>query len=132
MTSPSPVRTDLASIAADHGVDWLILHGSRARGDHRAGSDWDFAYAGAGVDHLGLLAALTSALGTEAVDLSNVQNTSILFQYRVIRDGDCLFEAQPGMWQAYMERTAITWCDMEPVLTRAYAARLAQRRDHGV
>lgn len=41
----------------------LVLHGSRARGDHHAHSDWDFAYQAApGFDVDGLLTSLVEAV----------------------------------------------------------------------
>lgn len=54
-----------------------MLHGSRARGDAHAASDWDFAYrASAGLDELGLRAALVMALDSDAVDLADLDRSS--------------------------------------------------------
>jgi predicted nucleotidyltransferase len=60
----------------------LVMHGSRARGDAHAGSDWDFAYlAGEGFDELGLRAALTRTLGTDAVDVVDLERAGAVLRY---------------------------------------------------
>lgn len=40
-----PLRDRLAGLARNHaGLEFLVLHGSRARGDAGPGSDWESAY----------------------------------------------------------------------------------------
>jgi predicted nucleotidyltransferase len=56
---PNPAGMDIGMVRAvaeaTRGMTLLVLHGSRARGDAREGSDWDFAYlAGAEMDELAL------------------------------------------------------------------------------
>ncbi|MFK7930891.1 MAG: nucleotidyltransferase domain-containing protein [Myxococcota bacterium] len=133
MTSPLAAHRleALSTVARDRGARWLALHGSRARGDHRPDSDWDFAYAGEHTDALGLMGDLVQVLDTDRVDLSRSPTASILFQHRVVSNGVLIYEDLPGIWLDYKVEVSIRWCDMEPVLTRAYAAQVQAWRDHG-
>jgi predicted nucleotidyltransferase len=46
----------MQAVARGHaGLELLVLHGSRARGDAREDSDWDFAYLAAAEFDLSLL-----------------------------------------------------------------------------
>ena len=64
------------------------MHGSRARGDARADSDWDFAYLAAPETDVPVLYRdLALALETDAVDLANLATAGGLLRYRAARDG---------------------------------------------
>jgi hypothetical protein len=98
-----------------------VLHGSRARGTSHDRSDWDFAYLGEdALDPDGLLATLNEAIGTDAVDLADLANSSALLRFRVARDGIVVHEATPGTFDTFRLDAIHTWCDMEPVLTPLY------------
>jgi predicted nucleotidyltransferase len=102
------------------GVQVLVLHGSRARGDDGAGSDWDFAVLTDGTTDLpALSAALTSLLGTEAVDLVDLQRASALLRYRAARDGVVLVERRDGAFRAFQFEAVRFWCDAGPVIRAA-------------
>ena len=121
------LRSALAVVAERHGLGLLVLHGSRARGEERASSDWDFAYAGgARVDRLALLADLSATLGTDAVDVADFDRAGGLLRFRVARDGVLIAEDRAGAWQEARLRATAFWCDAEPVLRRAYEERLAR------
>lgn len=107
------------------GLRLLVLHGSRARGDHRPHSDWDFAYlADAGFDADGLLASLSEQLGSNDIDLADLSRASGLLRFRAASDGQVVHEDQPGEFAAFRLAAASAWCDMEPVVRRAVDARL--------
>ncbi|MGE0462852.1 MAG: nucleotidyltransferase domain-containing protein [Vicinamibacterales bacterium] len=59
-----------------------MLHGSRARGDAHAGSDWDFAYRGdAGFDPDALLARLADHLRADRIDLVDLDRAGALLAF---------------------------------------------------
>lgn len=117
---------DLAAVAAGTaGLRLLILHGSRARGDHRPDSDWDFAYvADASFDADGLLARLSETLGSDKVDLADLSRASGLLRVKAASEGRAVYEATPEEFDTFRLAAATAWCDMEPVLRRAFDARL--------
>jgi len=112
----------VAGIAQQPGLRLLVLHGSRARGDAHAQSDWDFAYsAEQGFDVDGLLALLVESLGADRVDLADLDRAGALLRHRVASDGVALYEEAPGNFQTFQIEAARIWCDLAPVLEPAYA-----------
>ena len=70
MSLSEPVVTQVAGLP---GLRLLVLHGSRARGQAHAGSDWDFAYlADPGFDADELLMRLVEGIGADRVDLADL------------------------------------------------------------
>ncbi len=111
------------------GLQLLVLHGSRARGEERQDSDWDLAYIGTPTfdpDHL--LAELVLALGTDRIDLARLDDAGGLFRYRVAADGKVLFERESGMFEHFWMSAVTFWCEAEPILRPAYRARLGEYR----
>jgi predicted nucleotidyltransferase len=104
------------------GLEWLVLHGSRARGDAHATSDWDFGYVGQpAFDPDALIAGLADRLHADRIDLVDLTRAGALLRYRVARDGVVLFERRPGLFQRFWFDAVDTWCDLAPVLEPAYA-----------
>ncbi|MHC1560589.1 type VII toxin-antitoxin system MntA family adenylyltransferase antitoxin [Actinomycetospora sp. C-140] len=105
---------------ATAGLDVLVLHGSRARGDAGPGSDWDFAHlADDGFDPVALLAVLTETLGTDAVDLVDLRRASALLRFRAARDGVLLLERRRDAFLEFRLDAVIFWCDAGPVIRAA-------------
>jgi len=117
----------LRTIAATcPGLRLLVLHGSRARGEAHALSDWDFAYEADGTfDPDRLLAALADYLKADRIDLADLGHAGALLRYRVARDGVVIFERERGHFERFWLEAVDTWCDLAPVLEPAYARRLA-------
>jgi predicted nucleotidyltransferase len=110
-----------AAVRAVPELKLLVLHGSRARGTSHEQSDWDFAYLGEdALDPDALLATLSEAIGTDAVDLADLAEASALLRFRVARDGIVVHQVTPGTFDAFQMNAIHTWCDMEPVLTPLY------------
>lgn len=128
MKSALPPITREALIALAQvtpGLDLFLLHGSRARGDTHAGSDWDFGYLGdSRLDVAGLLANLVETLHDERIDLADLAVAGALLRYRAARDGEVLFEARPGVGLQFRFEAVDFWCDIQPVLEPAYQAVL--------
>lgn len=107
----------------------LVLHGSRARNEAHAQSDWDFAYeADAAFDADALLAALADALRVDRIDLADLDRAGALLRHRVARDGVVLFERTPGRFDRFWLNAVDTWCDLAPVLEPLYARVLEPPR----
>ena len=121
------MSTDHVVAAADlPGLCLLVLHGSRGRGDAGPRSDWDFAYlADQQLDPTELLAKLTVAVGTAAVDLVDLFTASALLRFRAARDGVALLERPPGAFLQFRLEAVRFWCDAGPVIRTAQADVLA-------
>lgn len=118
----------LARLAPGHpGLRLLVVYGSRARAAAHAGSDWDLGYlADSCVDHLGLLAEATGVLGTDDVDLVDLERASALLRFTAAGDGRPVYERSPGDHLTFVEQAARFWCDVEPVVRRTHASMLAE------
>jgi predicted nucleotidyltransferase len=103
------------------GLDLLLLFGSRARGDVHPRSDWDFGYlARPGFDADDFLARLVLLLGTDRIDLVNLQRTNGLLRYRAAAEGRPLFESAPHAFEDFWFEAVSFWCDMGPIFRDAY------------
>lgn len=121
-TVPADVARSVASAA---GLQLLALYGSRARGDARHDSDWDFAFeADPCFDADGLLAMLVERLNANRIDLADLERTGALHRHRVARDGVVIFERVSGRFERFRLQAIETWCDLAPVLTPLYEAAL--------
>jgi predicted nucleotidyltransferase len=118
-----------AEAAEGTGINLLVLFGSRLRGQTHAHSDWDFGYlAGEHADIDLLRERMTHALATDEIDLVNLARASALLRFRAAAEGKALFESDPGSFQRFQDEAARFWCDVEPVLSLAYARILENAR----
>lgn len=118
--TPDDLAMRLRSSAATAGVRLLVLHGSRARRDDGAASDWDFGVLTDGTaDLAALVTELTSALRTEAVDLVELERASALLRYRAARDGVVVLETDADAFQQFQLDAVGFWCDAGPVIRSA-------------
>jgi predicted nucleotidyltransferase len=126
-SGPPAVLERLAkALPGMRGLCALVLFGSRARDDAHARSDWDFGYLGTpGLDAEGLLATLVTLVGSDRVDLVDLQRAGGLLRYRAALDGQVIVESAPGVVDAFRLEAVRFWCDAEPVLRRGYAQVLA-------
>ncbi len=117
-----------ARIAARHGaLDFLALHGSRARGEASPQSDWDVAYLAAdGLDLGGLIADLTDVFGSDRVDAADLSRASAVLRYRVARDGILLHERSPGLFERFAVEAASFWCDVGDLVQKSYGDVLSE------
>ncbi len=107
------------------GLRLLVLFGSRARGDARAGSDWDFGFlADAGFDADRLMADIVRQLRSERIDLVDLARAGAQLRFRAARDATVVFEAEPGVLGRFWLDAVQFWCDVAPVLQRGYAGVL--------
>ena len=65
-------------------------------------------------------------VGTDRVDLVDLQRASGLVRYRVARDGHTVFEAAPGLADRFRLEAADFWCDAVSLLRRGYDDVLAE------
>lgn len=122
ITSVDSVLPVLRAAAREHsGLRLLVLHGSRARNDARADSDWDFAYLATPDTNVPALHAdLALALGTDSIDLTNLETAGGLLRYRTARDGLVVFEREPHLFDRFWFDAVSFWCDAAPILQAGY------------
>ena len=126
---PTPERrlARLLEAKPHPGLRLLLLFGSRARGDAKAAADWDLAYlASAPFDADGLLADLAGAIGVDRIDLVDLSRAGGQLRYRAARDGRVLFEVRPGEFERFWLDAVSFWCDVAPVVERAYEGVLSR------
>jgi hypothetical protein len=70
-------------------------------------------------DIAGLAAELTAALGTDAVDLVDLDRASALLRFRAARDGLPLLERPAGSFERFQLEAVRFWCDAGPVIRAA-------------
>lgn len=121
---------DLAARLRDRpetmGLRLLMLYGSRARGNAGPRSDWDVGFlADDGFDVAGLVVALTTVLGTDAVDVVDLAAASALLRFRAARDGISLVERRAGEHEQFQIEAVRFWCDAGPVIRAAQDGVLA-------
>jgi predicted nucleotidyltransferase len=121
-TDVDRARSALREVVAHHPrLGLVVLFGSRGRQDARRASDWDFGFrAASGFDALALRAALVEQLGTDRLDLADLDRASGLLRYRAARDGRVLFEREKGSFARFWTDAVRFWCDAEPVLDGSY------------
>ena len=111
----------LAEAAKGTGIKLLVLFGSRVRGDVHAHSDWDFGYLCEGRCDVELPRdRFMQILATDQIDLVDLSKASALLRFQVASDGKPILEEVPGVFQQFQIEAATFWCDVEPVLRRAY------------
>jgi predicted nucleotidyltransferase len=117
----------LREVAARHpALRLLLVHGSRARGDAHAASDWDLGYLADDTLDVGLLHAdLAQALGTDDVDLVGLARASALLRFEAARNGRVVVADPPEVHERFVLAATLFWCDAGPVIERAQAAVLA-------
>ncbi|MCB9740482.1 MAG: nucleotidyltransferase domain-containing protein [Deltaproteobacteria bacterium] len=77
------------------GLSVLALHGSRATDEAHLDSDWNFAYLGdAMLDRTGLHLLLCDLLGTDAVDLADLDRSSAVLRWQVARSAVLVHERE--------------------------------------
>lgn len=118
--TPEELAAALGDCPVTKGVRLLVLHGSRARHDHRTDSDWDFGVlADDQVDTSALWAGLTAILGTDSVDLADLRRSSALLRYRAARDGVPVLERPEGEFLRFQLEAVQFWCDAGTVIRAA-------------
>jgi predicted nucleotidyltransferase len=124
--TPDELVVELAGAPAAAKLRLLVLHGSRARGDHGPGSDWDFGVLADGeVDLPELVLALSQLLGTDAVDVVDLRRASALLRFRAARDGIPIVERAGAEFLRFQLEAVRFWCDAGPVIRAAQRDVLA-------
>lgn len=121
-------REAIASVAARHpDLALLVLFGSRARHDVHARSDWDLGYvAGPGLDRDALFLELATVLGTDAVDLVDLERAGGLLRYRAASDGIPVYHRTEDAFARFWLSAVHFWCDMGSIIQAGYDEILAE------
>lgn len=96
MNLPLSVKDAICGLAKKHGLEEVILFGSRARGDNHERSDIDLAVRGAQAAAFALDVdeEVPTLLMFDVVDLSRPVQEELLEAIR--RDGICIYRSQEG------------------------------------
>ncbi len=118
----------IGATAARHpGLRLLLLFGSRARGDGGGASDWDLGYlATRALDPDALLGDLVDLLGTDRIDLVDLDRASAQLRFRAAGEGKILYEGSPGTFPRFWMDAVSFWCDAGPLLRAGYEDVLAR------
>lgn len=106
-----PVEEVLA-VLHGHGIELLVVFGSRARGTAAASSDLDVAVLREDGRRLTLLeigglAADLARLAGHDVDVVDLRAADTLVRFEIAKDGKVLHEGRPGAWTAVVAQTLI-------------------------
>lgn len=102
------------------GLELLLLFGSQATGRAHERSDWDVAYLGAEVDPGRLHSEIASAIGTEDVDVVDLERAGALLRFNAADTGVVIFEDRPGRHERFWLDAVHFWCDAGPLIRAAY------------
>ncbi len=95
-------KNKVADIAKKYGLALVVLFGSRARGDARAGSDFDIAYSSlkplAFMEENKMAIALHEVCKTSDVDIMNISNAGPLLLKQIVDEGVVLYEAKESIF----------------------------------
>ena len=106
-------------------VRFLLLFGSRSRGEARVDSDWDLGYlADPNFDSASLYTDLVLTLKTNNVDLVDLSRANGLLRFRAARDGKLLMESSKGAYFKFWFEAVSFWCDAGPLIRKEYATIL--------
>lgn len=117
MVKPAPeIQARIVDLAERFGWELVVLFGSTARDG--VGRDLDVAVqAGTAVDLFtqgGWQAELEAIAAPTPVDLVLLTDgTSPLTRFEIFRDGRCLFERQPGLFEREQDRAFFLYADSE-------------------
>jgi predicted nucleotidyltransferase len=95
----------------------LVLFGSQARGTATEQSDWDVAIQCepvlTGWEQLAFDQPVATSLGisSDRLDLVNLPHCSPLLGYAIARDGQLLYEAEPGLFRRFQLKAWKTYAD---------------------
>jgi predicted nucleotidyltransferase len=102
----------------------LVLFGSRARGDHRLDSDWDFAVlydeqysemAKQGYLFFEVYELLADffQIPSDRIDIVNLNSSSELIAHYVARDGKILYEQEHGLFEQFCKEHLMNEAQLE-------------------
>jgi predicted nucleotidyltransferase len=117
------LRAVAAELAAEAGVELVVLFGSAA-GPHRARArDLDLGLRGNGpLDLLALTNRWIARLGTQAVDLVDLRRADPLLLALAARDGYPLFERDPGAFARFVSLAMRRFADTRKFREAEHAA----------
>jgi predicted nucleotidyltransferase len=94
-------------------LQMLILFGSRARGEHKPDSDWDFAVLyeeGSNRKDISSLLKIYTLLEQaleipeDKIDVIDLKECSPILAHYVARDGQLLYERETGLFEGFKEK----------------------------
>src|SRR5437867_1744839 len=107
------------------GVAAAVLFGSRGRGDAAPSADWDLGFIPrAAVDGDALRTDLVLALGTDQIDLVDLAASNGVLRYRAARDGQLVYEGEPGIYELFWLDAVGFWCDARSIIAAGHEAAL--------
>jgi len=97
--------SQIASLAIKHNLDFVVLFGSRARGNTHAKSDIDIAVISrVKIDKTQISIELDNIFKREDTEVINLASVNPTLMYVVVKDGKLLYEKKQGdffRWKLY-------------------------------
>ncbi|MCE5316396.1 MAG: nucleotidyltransferase domain-containing protein [Parachlamydia sp.] len=107
------------------GLRLVLLFGSRARGQAREESDWDFGYlAESDFDDSALYTDLVLALETDHVDLVDLSRANGLLRYYAASENRLIYESSQGVYENFWLEAVNFWCENAAIFRSEYDALL--------
>lgn len=101
----------------------MLIFGSRARGEAREESDWDFGYlAEQDFDDSILYTDLVLSLETDRVDLVDLSRANGLLRYYAASENRLLYEASKGVYEKFWLDAVHFWCENAAIFQAEYDA----------
>ena len=114
---PSMAKEEMVERLADlegvnPSIELVVLFGSTAKGRARSRSDLDIAVRGDELLDLdALYVVLAPRLGTERLDLVDLQTAGSVLAFEVARHGRLLYERDEGTFRSFQARASRRYCD---------------------
>lgn len=108
----------LIKLTRQYNLKYLVLFGSRARGEHKKSSDWDLAFLPkkrlTSKREMNLYNKISDILNTDKLDLVNLSKTNNLeLMYRISLEGTLINKKEEGDFMAWKADVWFEYLDFQ-------------------
>ncbi len=113
-------RKILKRLAAEYGIEVLILFGSQAKKQQHKASDIDIAYLSLEsmslIEEARFATALMKAFGNRSVDAVSLRDAPPLLAYQIANHGKLLYEARKSLFSEFQIYAARIYRESRPLI----------------